>query len=74
MIKQASGIIGMGSYLPAKALMNADLERMMDTSDECFVRNDRLKATPNFPKFMVLATCQSPTWASTFCSHPITFC
>ncbi len=29
-----AGIVGMGRYLPEKVLTNADLEKMMDTSDE----------------------------------------
>ncbi len=31
------GIIGLGSYLPERVLTNADLERMVDTSDEWIV-------------------------------------
>ena len=31
-----SRIIGTGSYLPEKILTNADLEKMVDTSDEWF--------------------------------------
>ncbi len=29
-----TGIIGIGRYLPEKILTNADLEKMVDTSDE----------------------------------------
>jgi len=31
------GVIGLGSYLPEKVLTNADLERMVDTTDEWIV-------------------------------------
>jgi hypothetical protein len=33
-MKQKARIIGTGSYVPPKRLTNADLERMLDTSDE----------------------------------------
>ena len=29
-----AGILGLGRYLPEKIVTNADLEKMMDTSDE----------------------------------------
>ena len=32
--KPVAKIIGMGSYLPEKILSNADLERIVETSDE----------------------------------------
>ncbi|MCX6357064.1 MAG: ketoacyl-ACP synthase III [Candidatus Aureabacteria bacterium] len=37
MSEKAVGIIGIGSYLPERVLTNADLERMVDTSDEWIV-------------------------------------
>ena len=33
MLNKAVGIIGTGSYVPEKVLTNADLEKMVDTSD-----------------------------------------
>ena len=33
----AARIVGVGKYLPAKVLTNADLERMVETSDEWIV-------------------------------------
>ncbi len=37
------GIIGLGEYLPAKILTNADLERMVDTSDEWITTRTGIK-------------------------------
>ena len=37
------GIIGVGAYLPAKILSNADLERMVDTSDEWITTRTGIK-------------------------------
>src|SRR5262245_43476830 len=36
-------ILGTGSYLPDKILTNADLERMMDTSDEWIVQRTGIR-------------------------------
>ena len=50
-------IIGLGSYLPEKVLTNADLEKMVDTSDEWIVsrtgmRERRLAAKDEFTSSM----------------------
>jgi len=37
------GIIGVGEYLPSKVLTNADLERMVDTSDEWITTRTGIK-------------------------------
>jgi len=37
------GIIGLGSYLPEKVLTNADLEKMVDTSDEWITTRTGIK-------------------------------
>jgi 3-oxoacyl-[acyl-carrier-protein] synthase III len=37
------GIIGVGGYLPAKVLTNADLEKMVDTSDEWITTRTGIK-------------------------------
>ena len=37
------GIIGVGAYLPAKVLSNADLEKMVDTSDEWITTRTGIK-------------------------------
>ncbi len=37
------GIIGVGEYLPAKVLTNADLEKMVDTSDEWITTRTGIK-------------------------------
>jgi 3-oxoacyl-[acyl-carrier-protein] synthase-3 len=37
------GIIGVGDYLPAKVLTNADLEKMVDTSDEWITTRTGIK-------------------------------
>lgn len=37
------GIIGVGEYLPAKILTNADLEKMVDTSDEWITTRSGIK-------------------------------
>jgi 3-oxoacyl-[acyl-carrier-protein] synthase-3 len=37
------GIIGVGAYLPAKILSNADLEKMVDTSDEWITTRTGIK-------------------------------
>lgn len=36
-------IIGTGSYLPEQVRTNADLEKMVDTSDESWVLSRRLQ-------------------------------
>ncbi len=38
-----AGIIGIGSYVPDKILTNADLEKMVDTSDEWIVSRTGIK-------------------------------
>ena len=42
MIKKV-GIIGVGEYLPKKILTNADLEKMVDTSDEWIITRTGIK-------------------------------
>ena len=37
------GIIGLGEYLPKKVLTNADLEKMVDTSDEWITSRTGIK-------------------------------
>ena len=37
------GIIGVGEYLPQKVLTNADLEKMVDTSDEWITSRTGIK-------------------------------
>ena len=37
------GIIGLGEYLPKKVLTNADLEKMVDTSDEWIITRTGIK-------------------------------
>jgi 3-oxoacyl-[acyl-carrier-protein] synthase III len=37
------GIIGVGEYLPKKILTNADLEKMVDTSDEWITTRTGIK-------------------------------
>ena len=37
------GIIGVGEYLPKKVLTNADLEKMVDTSDEWITTRTGIK-------------------------------
>lgn len=41
--KTRARIIGMGRYLPAKVLSNADLEKMVDTTDEWIVSRTGIK-------------------------------
>lgn len=41
--KRKIKIVGMGSYLPEKVLTNADLEKMVDTSDEWIVTRTGIK-------------------------------
>ncbi|NQT90112.1 MAG: ketoacyl-ACP synthase III [Candidatus Omnitrophica bacterium] len=41
--KKAVGITGIGMYLPKKVLTNADLERMVDTSDEWITTRTGIK-------------------------------
>lgn len=43
MTKTNAGIIGVGSYLPPKILRNADLEKMVDTSDEWIITRTGIK-------------------------------
>jgi 3-oxoacyl-[acyl-carrier-protein] synthase-3 len=38
------GILGIGSYLPEKVLTNADLEKMVNTTDEWIVERTGIKA------------------------------
>ncbi|MFC1624674.1 beta-ketoacyl-ACP synthase III [Candidatus Omnitrophota bacterium] len=40
---QKAGILGLGSYLPPKKLTNADLEKMVDTTDEWIVTRTGIK-------------------------------
>lgn len=40
----ASGIIGIGSYVPEKVLTNQDLEKMVDTSDEWIITRTGIKS------------------------------
>lgn len=42
-INKSVGIIGIGSYLPEKVLTNADLEKIVDTSDEWIVDRTGIK-------------------------------
>src|SRR5687767_3760985 len=41
--KRTVSIIGTGSYLPERVLTNADLERMVDTSDEWITSRTGIK-------------------------------
>jgi len=41
--KKRTGILGVGKYLPEKVLTNADLEKMVDTSDEWIVTRTGIK-------------------------------
>ncbi|OIO40324.1 MAG: 3-oxoacyl-ACP synthase [Candidatus Omnitrophica bacterium CG1_02_49_10] len=41
--KRRVGIVGVGKYLPEKVLTNADLEKMVDTSDEWIVTRTGIK-------------------------------
>ncbi len=43
MIQKKARIIGTGSYLPEKILSNAELEKMVDTSDEWIVTRTGMK-------------------------------
>lgn len=43
MNKKRATILGTGSYLPSKVLTNADLEKMVDTSDEWIVSRTGMK-------------------------------
>lgn len=43
MTKVNAGIVGVGSYLPPKILTNADLEKMVNTSDEWIVTRTGIK-------------------------------
>ena len=38
------GILGIGSYLPEKVLTNADLEKMVNTTDEWIIERSGIKA------------------------------
>ncbi len=40
-------IIGTGSYLPEQVRTNADLEKMVDTSDEWIVTRTGIRGTPH---------------------------
>lgn len=42
-MKTRAGIIGLGCYLPSKRLTNADLEKMVDTSDEWITTRTGIK-------------------------------
>ncbi|HBS60140.1 MAG TPA: 3-oxoacyl-ACP synthase, partial [Firmicutes bacterium] len=37
------GIVGLGSYAPEKVLTNADLEKMVDTSDKWIVERTGIR-------------------------------
>lgn len=41
--KPKAGILGIGSYLPERRITNADLERMVDTSDEWIVQRTGIR-------------------------------
>jgi len=41
--QRAAGILGTGRYLPEKVITNADLEKMVDTSDEWIVTRTGIK-------------------------------
>ncbi|MBA7510117.1 3-oxoacyl-[acyl-carrier-protein] synthase 3 [subsurface metagenome] len=43
MAKKNAGIIGIGAYLPDKILTNADLEKIVDTSDEWIVSRSGIR-------------------------------
>ena len=43
MAKINAGIVGVGSYLPPKILTNADLEKMVDTSNEWIIARTGIK-------------------------------
>jgi 3-oxoacyl-[acyl-carrier-protein] synthase-3 len=43
MVKKNAGIIGIGAYLPDKILTNADLEKIVDTSDEWIVSRSGIR-------------------------------
>lgn len=43
MVRKAVGIIGLGKYLPEKILTNADLEKMVDTTDEWITTRTGIK-------------------------------
>lgn len=50
-------IVGIGSYLPANILSNADLEKLVDTTDEwihsrCGIRERRIAGAEEFPSTM----------------------
>ena len=44
MTETRSVVLGCGAYLPAKILTNADLARMVDTSDEWITERTGIKA------------------------------
>jgi len=57
------GIIGVGKYLPEKVLTNADLEKMVDTSDEWIttrtgIKERRLAAKNEAASDLALAACR----------------
>ena len=57
------GIIGVGKYLPEKVLTNADLEKMVDTSDEWIttrtgIKERRLAAKNEAASDLALAACK----------------
>ena len=47
---EQAGILGLGCYLPSKKLTNKDLEKMVDTSDECIMTRTGIKERRIAPK------------------------
>src|SRR5579862_8244285 len=61
--KRPVSIIGTGSYLPERILSNADLEKMVDTSDEWIItrtgiRERRMAADDEFTSDMATKAAQ----------------
>lgn len=69
-------ILGSGSYLPKKILSNADLEKMVDTTDEWIVsrtgiKDRRIAAPDEFPSDMGAAAAKQALQASGLTSDDI---
>lgn len=69
-------ILGSGSYLPKKILSNADLEKMVDTTDEWIVsrtgiKERRIAAPDEFPSDMGAAAAKQALQASGLASDDI---
>lgn len=62
--KRQARIIGTGTYLPKKILSNADLEKLVETSDEWIstrtgIKERRIAAADEFPSTMGVAAAKS---------------